>query len=538
MTKNKYEESGSLSPRVQREIVSDNYSVTYTVKQVKQEEVVVKRYMMLSDESDKSDEEALSVGVSLSFNKLELNSLQEALDDNTGNGVFLWDIFNRKNSEIHTLCVVKINYTLYLIDPNNSAISNKFVGWINDALIDKQLKAQNIKHIKVQDVQHKYKDGVFYQSKQEEEKRDCIDIAFKIAQRIKNNFEKIEASVSPDNPDNIENEIRETIKHLSNITKVNTDLGLFDEVLYNHLQSSDLELSNSSLNLISKYSLLEQAKREPINKINFKKMNGFLDKFTEKNEKIAKLEKDLKKLEEDHMDKKSKYDTEKQKILAERNSVIAAPTETIQYDENGLQHVHKAIYDDNIEEFKKLILDESHPNRINYHTDKGGNVLHVACLYDRINFIKLIQKDHSSSFYSLLQEYDDQGRNPIHIAYYAGKTEAIDLLLEQKPDLIESTTKDGKNVLHIAALYNHIDLVEEIIKEHQDFLNAYDKNGWTPLHSAIYGGATEVVDYLLSEHPSCVSNTLDGKNLLHIAVLHEHDDIAKKIVDKYPSFLN
>ena len=124
-----YEESGTFSPRVAKKFLDVDFTVEYSVAQYGTLNLAnVKRYMLSPDvaEINRQREQFIK-----SITPLELNSLQKALQDQPENSVFLWDTIVRGKKEIHTLCVVKVNTNLYLIDPNSNDFSSDFVEWIN-----------------------------------------------------------------------------------------------------------------------------------------------------------------------------------------------------------------------------------------------------------------------------------------------------------------------------------------------------------------------------------------------------------------------
>ena len=113
-----YEESGTFSPRVAKKFLDVDFTVEYSAAQYGSLNLAnVKRYMLSPDvaEIDRQREQFIK-----SITPLELNSLQKALQDQPENSVFLWDTIVRGKKEIHTLCVVKVNTNLYLIDPNSN----------------------------------------------------------------------------------------------------------------------------------------------------------------------------------------------------------------------------------------------------------------------------------------------------------------------------------------------------------------------------------------------------------------------------------
>lgn len=506
-----YEESGTFSPRVAKKFLDVDFTVEYSAAQYGSLNLAnVKRYMLSPDvaEIDRQREQFIK-----SITPLELNSLQKALQDQPENSVFLWDTIVRGKKEIHTLCVVKVNTNLYLIDPNSNDFSSDFVEWINT---NTSIFSSDVRHSK----------KTFYKSDQ----RDCIDIAFKIAQRIALNLSEIVCQ-----PDSTlqQDKIKEIIQPVSNIKSVNALIGAFDEISLRGLQSSDLELSNSALNYIQALDEYDRTRKNPtpIDKKAYKNLEEYRKKLKEQDDKVLKLKEKLHHTERDYHSKLAMYEKE-QKVLL--NQVVE---EEIIYDEDGLQHIHRAIYDNQLDLFAQLLSEKS--NRILYLTANRDNALHIACIYGRINVIEFIKLNYSDLFESLLNTYNDDGHFPIHSAYYAGKIDTINFLLTEKPELMFCRTKTDSTVMHVAAMYGHVKLLDATIKSEPEFLNQCDKSGWTPLHSAIYGGEKTVVAYLWSTHRECFrQKTKYGQDVIELAVKYDHLDIVEYLIRELNNDLN
>ncbi len=471
-----YVESETFSPRVAKQFSEDDFSVRYSANQDPQD-VVIKRYM-LSD--DKAQIEAQRITASNSITVLEVTSLRKALAESGENHVFLWDIIDRnpgdKGVPIHTVCVVKIGDILYLVDPNNSEYAAKFPTWIGGA-VGANISVKSLEHIAGN------AKSQFYKSTGAE-KRDCIDIAFKIAQRVSNDLQQI-----ADGPGPHEDKIRTVIKPLSNISKVNESLGGFNEGTFGSLQSSDLELSKITLELLTAYGLVEKAYKEQIGGVTkLKSIKDCERVLDEKKKKIEEAEKALSVAKS----KFYSYTTPPQEGQEDQKTAD-------KYDNDGWQNIHRVIYDGRIDEFDRLLQDN--PGIISSLTTDGQDVLHMACLYGRINFIDYIRSRYPEQFNDLLYKFNDEGLNSMHTAYYAGESDTIDYLLtEVDSRLNEIPTRDNQTVLHIAAMYGHYNLVLETIKAHPEFLLKCDDGGHTPLHSAIYGGKVLMVRYLMTNH--------------------------------------
>jgi len=468
-----YEESGSFSPRVRKAFNLDDYSVNYTANQANQGKqcAVIKRYMLSDDKDQIKADRVASIN---SISKLESISLGKALAEPKENHVFLWDIIDRNINNkdigsIHTLCVVKIGKILYLVDPSSSEYTAKFPTWSNEH----GMNVQSLEHIAGNSKSQ------FYKS-QGAEKRDCIDIAFKIAQRVSNDLQQI-----ADGPGH-EDKIRTVIKPLSNINKVNELLGGFNEGTFGSLQSSDLELSKNTLDLLTAYAEVDKAYKEQIGSVTKLKAIKDCERVLDgKKKKIEEAEKAL--------------SVAKAKFYSYEQNQEQKGNDDIEYDKDGWQNIHRTVYKGDINEFKKLLTEN--PDSISFLTTSGNNVLHMACLYGRTNFIDYIKSNYPEQFNGLLYKYNYEGLNPMHTAYYAGKSETIDYLLTKVDSkLSEVLTRDNQTVLHIAAGYGYYNLVRKTIIDHPEFLSKLDDEGYTPLHSAIYGGEELVVKYLMHNH--------------------------------------
>ncbi|MCA0254168.1 MAG: ankyrin repeat domain-containing protein [Proteobacteria bacterium] len=507
-----YEESGTFSPRVAKRFLDIDFIVEYSAAQRGALNLVkVKRYMLPSPditEIDRQREKCVN-----SITPLELNSLKKALQDEPENTVFLWDTIVRAKKEIHTLCVVKINTNLYLIDPSSNDFSSDFVEWINT---NTSIFSRDVKHSK----------KTFYKSDQ----RDCIDIAFKIAQRIALNLSEI---VSQPNFTLQQDKIKEIIQPVSNIKSINALIGAFDEISLRSLQSSDLELSNSALNYIQTLDEYDKTRKNPtpIDKKSYKNLEEYRTKLKAQDDKVLKLKEKLHHTERDYHSKLATYEEEQNLLL---NQVIE---EEIIYDENGFQYIHRTIHDNQLDLFAQSLSEK--PNRISYLTANRDNTLHIACIYGRTNFIKFIKLKYPELFESLLNIYNDEGKLPIHSAYYAGEIDTINFLLSEKPDLMFSLTKNKATVMHVAAMYGHVKLLNAIIESKPEFLNQYDKSGWTPLHSAIYGGEKTVIEYLWSTHKECFrQKTKYGQDVIELAVKYDNLDIVEYLIRELDYDLN
>ena len=86
---------------------------------------------------------------------------------------------------------------------------------------------------------------------------------------------------------------------------------------------------------------------------------------------------------------------------------------------------------------------------------------------------------------------------------------------------------------HIAALYGHLKLCKKLIDIHKFDVHMKDNNGWIPFHHSARNGNSELVTYFADMGANIGFKTNEGRNCLHIAVLHGHMNLCKILINKY-----
>lgn len=87
--------------------------------------------------------------------------------------------------------------------------------------------------------------------------------------------------------------------------------------------------------------------------------------------------------------------------------------------------------------------------------------------------------------------------------------QAIELLLNLMPELIDKIYPSGMTSLHHAANSGNVPLTEFLLKIRPEMATVKDGNMHTPLHVAAFRGEFEVVDLLLHYNPALI-NAVDG----------------------------
>lgn len=118
----------------------------------------------------------------------------------------------------------------------------------------------------------------------------------------------------------------------------------------------------------------------------------------------------------------------------------------------------------------------------------------------------------------------------LHFATTLKDAEAVRLLLEQNPELINQQNNDGETSLHIAMYKENVEIAK-ILLSRNACVNIYDKDKRTPLHEASYAGCRESVTLLIKANSKLNKQTCRQKlTPLHLAALAGHIDIVKLLV--------
>uniref|UniRef100_A0A673AM45 Ion transport domain-containing protein n=1 Tax=Sphaeramia orbicularis TaxID=375764 RepID=A0A673AM45_9TELE len=154
------------------------------------------------------------------------------------------------------------------------------------------------------------------------------------------------------------------------------------------------------------------------------------------------------------------------------------------------------------------------------------SALHFAAQYGRINTCHQLLDSIKDS--RLLNEGDERGQTPLHLASAGGHTKVVQLLL-RKGALFHSDYK-GWTCLHHAAAEGYTQTMDILLSAHIKLLDKIDEDGNTALHVAARQGHVAAVKLLLSRGAEILLNKNDT-SFLHEAVQNGKKDVVNAIID-------
>ena len=148
-------------------------------------------------------------------------------------------------------------------------------------------------------------------------------------------------------------------------------------------------------------------------------------------------------------------------------------------DKSTLNQFFHAIMHGNIREVSVLLNKGVSPN---CHDEDNRTPLHYA-----VSGIELNQKEIINlliSLGSIVNERDNNGSTPLHLAVLLKKEAAVNILLSNWAEIDQQDNR-GNTPLHHAAYKNHTEIMELLLHQNAN-VNIEDKDGLTPFSHAAY----------------------------------------------------
>ncbi|XP_078071627.1 transient receptor potential cation channel subfamily A member 1b [Mustelus asterias] len=151
--------------------------------------------------------------------------------------------------------------------------------------------------------------------------------------------------------------------------------------------------------------------------------------------------------------------------------------------------------------------------------------LHFAAGYGRLNTCKLLLQNINET--KLLNEGDEKGMTPLHLAVQNGHTKVVQLLLRKGALLL----RDYKcwTSLHYAAFGGYTQTMEVLLQTDATLLNRVDENGNTALHLAAREGHSEAVHLLLARGADLTLNNNEA-SFFHEAIRNKRKEATSAII--------
>ncbi|KAF4095954.1 transient receptor potential cation channel subfamily A member 1b [Onychostoma macrolepis] len=154
------------------------------------------------------------------------------------------------------------------------------------------------------------------------------------------------------------------------------------------------------------------------------------------------------------------------------------------------------------------------------------SALHFAAEYGRINTCKRLLETLTDS--KMLNDWDEKGLTPLHLASRAGHAQVVDLLLRSGA-LFQSDYK-GWSCLHHAAAEGYTQTMKILLAANVKLLDETNEDGNTALHITAQVGHVGAVLMLLDRGAEISLNNANN-SFLHEAVRNEKKDVVNAVIE-------
>ncbi|KAL3854824.1 hypothetical protein ACJMK2_014067 [Sinanodonta woodiana] len=185
---------------------------------------------------------------------------------------------------------------------------------------------------------------------------------------------------------------------------------------------------------------------------------------------------------------------------------------------------------------------------INVRSQNGENLLHIACIHNRLDIIKLLYSQNAN----LVNEIDNDRRSVGHFAAAGGSVEVLKFLvsLGLNPYCKDST---GWNLLHYACFNES--LSQHTMNTYPQLLYDRTDEGMSVLLCAAFGGTVSIFKNIYeliynyikrdlrenkngTKYTNNMMETIGQHTLLHMSCLGRRREMTKYLVEMCPEMLN
>uniref|UniRef100_A0A6N2ME24 Uncharacterized protein n=1 Tax=Salix viminalis TaxID=40686 RepID=A0A6N2ME24_SALVM len=210
------------------------------------------------------------------------------------------------------------------------------------------------------------------------------------------------------------------------------------------------------------------------------------------------------------------------------------------YERNseGNYTIHIACENDSVDVVNEFLKSTPFPKEfLNY---KGQNILHVAAENGKDRVVRYILRQ-KTLVESLVNEMDEDGNTPFHLATHRGQSVAAFVLVCDKcVDNSILVSPCGNTLLHVAVSYGSAKIIAYLAEEFPSLITRRNSQNDTVLHlAARVTSPIHTVKFLVESNPSLMrmANTM-GNTPLHDAVINGNEEIARLLVSKDPGVAN
>lgn len=162
-------------------------------------------------------------------------------------------------------------------------------------------------------------------------------------------------------------------------------------------------------------------------------------------------------------------------------------------------------------------------------TENKLNIFHIACIYNQLEMCKFIFDTFGGD---LVDAKSNDGWTAALHAAKNGNTDFLEFLASNKVSL-DHKSESSRNALHIACDNGHLEACKFLTETCRSLLSEPDERGRYPVHFAARSGNMELLKYLETK-TELTKETKTGMNVLHMACLHDHIEMCRYILDRYP----
>ncbi|XP_052072877.1 26S proteasome non-ATPase regulatory subunit 10-like isoform X2 [Mytilus californianus] len=169
---------------------------------------------------------------------------------------------------------------------------------------------------------------------------------------------------------------------------------------------------------------------------------------------------------------------------------------------------------------------------VNEENEFGFTPLHIASHEGYTNIVELLLSHGATA---VVNKGQITGSRPLHFASHEGHKEIVKLLLHHGADIHQGNIKESRPI-HLAAHENQIDVVNILIENGAN-VNDINKNGSTALHLASYKNLTDMAELLIKNGADINKAKLDKRTPLHVACIYGNSEIVS-LLCKYKALVN